>query len=516
MKARRHLSLALFSMVLVLVVGCTEAEPPVGEVELSAEVSLVKNSGCRIKGGQARLLDDIITQDDPSRIVIEAEDAQAFQWQEGVGALKKGRVLDATSVVQIYASEKWEYTPQVAKPPKEDDGKTWQAGGGKYIDYTHKAIYVFRVTEPGRYTRWSRHYLPRPAGWVYREQMDDGEAGDIVLSTGRTGFPAGEWFWSKSGTWELKPGTHTFIITNLHGGKRVDRFMFLREGETPPSGQAVGPEASPRKPVTDGWVASEPLRPVGTTRLERMRVDAQLNGGRIDSEISLDGGTTWQPVPADGDLSGLDLPPDESGCLFRFKLTRGKRSPVFEGAAVSFRAPRGLFAVLENDHVRMRFDRRNGRPCGIVNKVTGQVIQPEGLWTNPIEVRLRPGPDGPAPYPKEPLPEPTVLTADHAVVERVRVGRRSIETRLNFAVEGLSATTRVELKPDDPESLWTVTVDNESTLDFQSVRYPRIERVIEGTESVDDVLAWGRIGGEMIVVPAPAGAWALPYPGRAS
>lgn len=540
-----------------------------GLVRLSSEVLLEKSSGCRIKGGEAMLLDEIIDQGESDLIVFEAESAVSFKFQDGVGALQKGRKLDENSVVQIYASDDREYAPQDAT---DKDG---EVSGGKYINYTHHAVYVIKVTRPGRYTCWTRHYLPRTAGWVYRHQIGDSAVRDITLSN----LPAQEWFWTNCGEYDLTEGTHVFNLTNLHGGKRVDKIVLSKDGQfvpkfrereqdkpyleidgkivrdekdlakvraaakagekfkgkyvVPPTplkekmvrdslsvmSAELGPDPSPMTPVKNGFTITEPVHLVGAEKLDALVVYAELNGGAIEVEISTDKTANWQKVPANGDLSGIALAAgaDFQEIYFRYNLVReGEDSPKLLGSEISFRAPAVRFAVLENEKAQFTFDTKTGAPCGIVNRKTRQTVQPVGLATDPFEIRLKTPPqevDGK--YPGDPLPEGVTLSLKDARVLSVETGAKSVKTHYALLDGKVLLNTKVTIDETE-QTIWTVDVENKSDKNVMWVRYPRLERIKIGEKSTDDVLAWSRIGGEMIPVPSQKGEWSLSYPGRAS
>jgi hypothetical protein len=511
----RSLWTILAMAAVTVLAGCNGTG---GAERLTAEVSLVDSSGCRIKAGGAELLDEIVAQQEPERIVIEAEQAQSFQWQEGIGVLRAGRTLDETGVVQIYAREDRTYEPQTG-----DD-----VGGGQYIDYTHQATYLFRCTSPGAYTIWGRHYFPRPAGWAYRLQIDDGEVMSIRMrsvtedrpSRGGTFMPVPtqQWTWVNCGTVELAEGTHVLNMTNLHGGKRVDRYVFSK-GDAAPEG--IGPEATPRKPLELGYAVTEPVRLMGRA----MPVALDYEGGAGLAVRQGDG--PWTPVqrPAGQDVavSLNDIAFDPKRPLqFKIDLKRGGGTSTVRDIALTMTAPGQSSIVLENDAIRLRFDRATGFPCGIVNKVTGQTVQPEGLLTLPFDMYLEDGPDGKGPYPRAPRPEGVTLSAADAQLDDLWRDGDAVYARYLLHNGEVRLTTKVALNPagdlytKQPLTRWTMGVENNSDLDILSIRYPIIQRVKIGGASTDDVLAWGRIGGEMITVPAQAGAWVLPYPGRAS
>jgi len=491
---------------------------------LSIQVPLALTDGCRLQGGECVLLDQVVAQGDPGVIVFEAENALSCQYQEGVGVLKAGRKLDRNQVVQVYAGEEREYAPQEGDPQAV----------GKFIDYTHQAIYLFQCTQSGKYTVWARHYLPFVCGWQYRQQIDDAAVSVITLSN----LPAKQWFWTKCGEWELAAGSHVFSLTNLHGGKRVDRIVLARGDAFRPQAPAEqaerervvdgslsvfssepGPAASPLQPVAAGVVTSEPLELVGARRLESLLVYAELNGGAIEAEISLDGGRTWRAVPADGDLAGLVLAEQDRPCI-RFHLRRGAEnapSPRLLGAELSVQADPAAYHVLRNNFAEYRFSAATGAPCGIYNRATRQAIQPPGLATNPFELRLvRPPPETGDAYPAEPLPDGINLSLADARVVGVAAGRDRIESVYELLDGKVRLVTTVTLDESSPESHWSVRVENHSALEVLAVRFPRLARVKVGGRSTDDVLAWGHIGGEMITTPASRGEWRLSYPGRAS
>ena len=105
-------------------------------------------SGCHVDKGIYRMLEALPGQQQQQNLVLEAENALTFFFQEDVFARKAGGKADELLQIKQSASE---YSPQ------NDPG----ASNQKYIDYCTFAALPFHLATPGTYSIWFRVWVPK-------------------------------------------------------------------------------------------------------------------------------------------------------------------------------------------------------------------------------------------------------------------------------------------------------------------------------------------------------------------
>lgn len=452
----------------------------------SVDLLPARYAGTTYRNGEIALMDDAIVQDDPHRIVIEAEDAFEIEFQPYVGVLKAGRSTKSTELVQVYSRETYEYAPQ------EDN----DASGGKYIDYTHRADYSFTVVEPGEYTLWVRHWVPGKLSWSYNHQMN----ADLPRRFSLDYPDAKVWYWQKAGTYPLAAGTHNFIVTNLHNGKRLDKMVFSRDDKFQPEG--VGPKPSGRRALDDGFVEFAEIAPAGLVRWADLRAGIKYFGGTAVFDVFTDG--KWRELPPGNALCKEELDRPTLRLRARLQRSHGRPSPIVRRAEIGFLVSDDVFAEVANDHYRLLFDKAGGRLARIVNRKTGVDLIDPYLACSMVDIFVKkPGEDG--------------RWLEFATAAPAGLAQRNGAIAAVYAfLDGKITVSVTVAATDGPESRWIAKVQNDSEYDVLNVRFPRIENVALGLDPSDDVLLWPNLGGVFYPVPSESGIKEGGYPGHLS
>ncbi|MFW5798238.1 MAG: hypothetical protein ACOCXX_01160 [Planctomycetota bacterium] len=479
--------LALHLVLVLLTVGCRQVETLPVPASHSLELHPVATRGVIRSGDVLTLMDRAIVQQREDMIVVEAEDALEFDFQDGIGLLKSGRSTSADSLVQVYARDRYEYAPQ----------KSPEASGGAYVDYCHQAVYSITVTEPGTYTRWSRHWRPSAGSWVYHEQVDTGPRSRLKL-----GGPLKQWYWEKSGSFKLDAGTHTFTFTNLHNGKRIDKFLFTRDPSYTPTG--MGPAATRHRKLDVGQVVYRVDPPSALLGWDRLRAMRASRAGTVRYEYSLAGGRTWKAFRDGLALEPADRKKTDRSLMIRLTFGRKNgRAPELRWLKVGFRSNTARLVKLVNDHLELTFNRDTGTLCGLSRR-GGSTVRPDVV-------------DAPlfAVFVKKPKQPGRWIEFDEATLDWFDTGSGSVSASHLMLDGTIRLNWRCEID-ETPFTRWRVDVENDSAFDVLEVRFPTIDRVALGGNPDDDVLLWPYSAGEFYPVPCKIGTKEEGYPGHAS
>lgn len=464
--------------IACLAAACARAESEPGV--LRPEVLL--NSGCRIERGVIRLFDKIATQQGSGPIVLEAESGARLFFQEDVFARKAGD----TTFLQIKRSGS-EYTPQSDDP---------QASGEGYVDYLSSGVYPFAVRVEGEYTVWARHWVPVKGSWNYSHQLDAYPKAEVDLTPA---IPAGKtWFWVRGQTRRLAPGTHTFVVADLHNGKRLDQVILSPDPDFVPP--AAGLPASPAETVEEGSVLFRPVAPAGFARWGTFRFEIEPGKGRVEFAGSFDGGKTWRPmVSGDPITSGTEPALTLKATL---RLVDGV-GPVVRDVAVAFVPDEQSLVSLVSGTTRLDFSRATGCLTGLRNTKTGTWLITQGTRSEAFRVRLKaPG--------KPDIVEFT--SADAALISFDQSGAGPMTATWGLLDNRVRIVCRVEAEPESGLFAWRVGVENDHPeLDVIEVTAPILPPMRVGGADTANTLAWPNAAGEIIREPALRGDLLVKY-----
>lgn len=451
------------------------ANSPVREIRLEPGGM----SGCYQENGNIVLCKMLPSQSGNGNLVIEAENARTIFYQEDVFARKPGEGADAFIQIKRPASE---YEPQ----------KDTEASGGKYIDFTSRAVYQFNIVTPGKYYVWARHWVPMVANWSYKLRID-GVKQDISL---RPHIPAAKrWFWIKCDPVFLDKGSHSMAVEDLLQGKRLDAVVFSLDKNFNPDKQKL--EASPMHNVKEGSVQFKSIKPVGLKKWLRLDFKQLNKGGEYDFEVLQD--NRWQKINS----SRLD---GKGPLTVRLKLRRvNSEAPVLSAVKAVYIFDETSFLMLENSFVHIFFDRKTGALSGIVNKATGTACQPIGVKSNMFELLLK-APDS--------MSRSWLSQSDMALVKadasggQVSLRWRSAKYKID-AVMIFSAGTGSEI------GIEFKVVNQNPEMDVIEVVAPKLSDIKISSAAGNDTLVWPFSAGEFIRFPAAKGELSIGYPDHA-
>jgi hypothetical protein len=493
MQTRPRLHLPLLVLALALAAGCSRAEPPAASDadpsaagSLSLPLEVASNGGCLIERGEFRLFDRIVTQSGGKPLVLEAEDALRLFFQADVFARRAG---DDMLQIKQPASE---YKAQTDDP---------EASGGGYVDYCQDGRLVFNLVTPGRYTIWARHWIPREATWNYNMKFDDQDEMDLAVSGGEgiPSKPAKQWYWVRGGEVDLQGGTHELRIKNLNNGKRLDKIILSPDPKFVPEGASLA--ASPFAVPNSGSVTFRPVAPAAFRSWNRVEIE-RLQEGAVTFDASVDGGKTWNVLPADLSLSGLALPAGEPPPLtLRMTLAReGGAGPRLRAPAVSYAFDPEQWVVLRDDQLELFLSRKNGSLSGIRHRKSGRAFSPVGANRDLFELLV-----------KEPgKPERKWITMREATLRTLRQNGNTAVLEWDLPE---SMQVRMEIRlPGNGRAEWDVTVVNgNERLDVMEVNAPKIGGLRIADNAEDDTLIWPFSSGEFIPFPASRGEMTIAY-----
>ncbi len=454
----RHQAL-LTAILLTSAAACSVAQP------ISVDLQLAGANGVVVTEEGAGIGLSMLQLRDPALVSFEAETAEGLALQEGSG---------------------------ITESP--------DASGGAYIDRVTHAEYPITIPEQGAYQGWARIFLPHPGSWNHEESMNTGGK-KRVNDSERWVF--GEWIWSKLGSYTLGPGENRFILHNFLGGARIDCIFFTRNAALRGEGLVGLPTAA------DGMarVTTAPVRPSRVKSWGALRIDADLNGGAVEAEVSSDGGVNWLPAAKAGDLSALKVAGDGSDTLLaRLTLKPGPdgESPVVRSVAASLTADPDGEVALENDHYRISFARDTGRLCGIFNKRTSTPATTLHIQQPVMALGVRQADGGAL----------NVVTQDEIRFEGVEQKPRALELTYS-ALEG-RVRIGVELTADDtPLATVRQSITNNSDMEIVRLDFPLIGNAALGAHE-DDEAVLPRTGGIRVANPAADKAYMTTYMGGGS
>ena len=455
-----------------------------GAATLEGALQLSSGAGCSLDDDGARLWPTSFREAAPGVVFMEAEQAPRLEFQPGQGAIK-------------------------------DDA----ASGGAWVAHVEHAQFPFEVSIAGTYQAWGRAWLPRQATWNHLESMDDAP-GQWVADSDAGVF--GAWYWSRLGSYDLRPGRHTFILHNWLGGARLDAVVLSADPALKPEAFA-GPSRLQPGPE-HGTVTTAALRPPGVARWERLEWSAEEHSGRIAAEVSFDGGATWQGVAADGALPATSPAGDGSDALLaRLTLHAGAdgTSPRLRSVRARYAPSADAEAVLENRFYRIAIARRTGALCGIEEKTTGVRLTPAGVQEHlfgGLAVR-EPGATrqiligvagGPTPTGVGDAADP----ADQFRVVDVRQRRQEVVLTAE-ALQGQLRVTATLRQDRTALCRLGIEIDNRSALEVIRCDFPRLGRVAVG-DWRDDEAILPQKAGVRVAQPATKTGRTLAYPGSAS
>ena len=438
--------------LLLLALPCVAlaANPQSREIRLEPE----NLSGCYQENGNIALCRKLPSQSGNENLVIEAESARKIFFQEDVFARQPGDGADAFIQIKRPASE---YEPQ----------KDVTASGGRYIDFTSRAVYQFHIATPGKYYVWVRHWVPVVANWNYKLRIDKAKQ-DIHL---RPHIPAAKrWFWIKCDPVFLGRGSHSMAVEDLLMGKRLDAVVFSLDKNFNPEKQKI--KASPMRNIREGAVLFKTVNPVGLKNWLKLNFEPLNKGGEYKIEVLQ--GDSWQDLKSSR-LSG------KGPLTVRLKLRRvDSVAPVISAIRAVYAFDEKSFLTLENRYIQLFFDRKTGSLSGIVNKLTGTACQPVGVQSDMFELLLK------APGSKSRLwLNQREMTLVRSNINSGQISLHWRSTKFNIDVimlfsSGTGAEVKIELR----------VVNHNPTMDVIEVVAPKISDLRISSKALHDTLSW--------------------------
>jgi len=386
------------------------------------------------------------------------------------------------------------------------------ASGGKCVAFVERLNFVIDVFEEGDYQSWTRCFFPFAASWNHSEHFDEGRAHTVQDLRPEDREKAGKWIWLKGPLYHLKPGVRTYTFDGYHGGARLDKLLLTKDLSYVPTGMGGDPVniAAHRT----GWAET---RDMTLGKVSEWIKLVGLSPVGVRAKVSLDGGQTWYPLPADGSLESLPLSPDlRTKARVRVELTRTEAvDPIVENLRLVYRQAEEQTLSLANQHLRIAFD-----------SLSGSLIKMERLAEGKVIPCLIPGEQQPlfTLYLQEPDREDTLIPITSLEGEiadtRLSDGGRGLSLVFSLAEGKLRVQADVTLE-DSPLTRWKLSVTNHSEAKVFAVQFPYLPNLRIGESPEDDVmvLPWWGAGSRTV---NPAGAeWTpfrklLGYPGAAS
>ena len=423
-----------------------------GEV-VTSELRLASGHGCYLKAGAAAVWSSLLRRHANVAVYIEAETAGKLTLQEGKSIA--------------------------------DDAR---CGGGRFLEFVTHAEYPFEVPGAGTYQGWARRLLPRKGSWSHKESMDAGEP-HWVRDSESARF--GDWVWSRLGSYELPAGGHTFVLHNWLGGAQLDALLFTSDPDLDME-QLQGTPSSLGSDFS-GRVMTDLILPSQVASLQKVAFAADLNGGTIGVEISVDGGTRWIPVADTGDLSEVAVRGDGTDALCaRLSLSAAAdgASPVLRSVRLAYEIDSGAEVRLGNSHSAFLLSRTTGSLCGIVNRLSGAQYIPAHLQQRLVALSVRqPG-----------ATEQRDIEPAEFKFGGIEQGEGYLRSRF-LALDG-QIDVDVEMHLDaDALCRWRCSVRNRSSLEVIRIDFPLLRDVAMGSPD-DDECVLPRTGGLRLRNPA--------------
>ncbi len=439
-------------------------------------------SGCHVDKGVYRMLEALPGQQQQQDLVLEAEHALTFFFQEDVFARKAGGKADELLQIKQSASE---YSPQ------NDPG----ASNQKYIDYCTFASLPFHLATPGKYFFWFRVWVPRVANWNF-DLLINGKVYNISL---KDKIPAAEqWFWIKGPACELGEGSHQLQLRNLMNGKRLDQMLLtLKKNFTPAPEPA---ESTPLTTVQHAEICFKALLPAGIQQWQKISFE-NSGGGIVEFSFSTDDGKHFEKLRS-LDLSSL---PTGKALTLKMDLHRQKGlAPEIRNLQIHYLLNEQDYFLLKNSGLELLFSKQTGALSGIRNPLTGSRYQPALPCENMFELLVK------APTEKE----RRYLSFTDAKLLVCKKSEKQLKLHWNFPNENIDVVFQLEACPELID--WKVTVLNRNAkLDVLEIEAPRISRLRVSDSPEGDTLAWPFSAGEFLSCPASRGTQSVAYPDHA-
>ncbi|MHB9130344.1 MAG: NEW3 domain-containing protein [Armatimonadota bacterium] len=355
-----------------------------------------------------------------------------------------------------------------------------QASGGGYIHFVDNASWKITVKTPGRYIAWERGLFPWAGGWNHEESLENGTQGGIVLDS--TGTPKPGWQWVKGREFNLTAGEHTFRMSYC-GGARLDMVVLSRE-DTPPDLTRL---TSSYQGPASGEIWTTPVKPFDVAMWKSVTFDLPAGA---EYQISTDGGKTWAPFDAKGDLSTIkSLGGGKDSVQFHITLNAaGGVPPLFGGGAIFYQAGPNNVKVVENARLKMEID-----PYGvksIFDKKSNSYVCKAGMFHDPLAMLVVKKP-GPAQISSQDL--------FNSTLERAEMGGTAdtpVLTMSHLLANGIRLVTTATLLPNG-QSTWQLKIENPTDLEVAEVRFPLFNGCKLGEKADDDWMFmpkyWGQV-----------------------
>ena len=372
------------------------------------------------------------------------------------------------------------------------------ASGGGYATNFLYSCWQVTLKTPGSYTLWTRSSFPVKGSWSHN-QVIDGQGETLKDFEGATA--PGQWQWVKGRAYDLKAGAHSVGMNYQGGTTRLDLMVLSPDGDKEPD---LATLKSSYSGPSSGEVWTIPVKPMDVAKWDSVHFDLQPNGGTAVCEISTDLGSTWNPVPENGDLSKLPvLGKGKDSVMFHVKLQGADptRPPMFGGAWLSYKPGPENIKVVENSRLRMEIDSTGVK--SIFDKKSKQYVvnarkEHGSLLTLSCK---KPGP----------VDALEICDLSTAVVDDIQISSPAEDTKLmtlkNTLANGMKSTATALLKPDG-QIEWNLSVDNPTKLEIYEVKFPLLSGCRIGEDGSDDWFFIPKCWGQVIQNPetlAPGG-----------
>ncbi|HOL21808.1 MAG TPA: hypothetical protein PLQ41_03000, partial [bacterium] len=171
----------------------------------------------------------------------------------------------------------------------------------KYVAYLKSGIYEIEIKQSVKLTLWYRLYVPRIGHWNHTEKLDEGHTLFITDAniTDPNDSNLNRWLWKKGQEYEFSKGKHIFII-DWQGGIKLSQLAFLPVDVEPNNNEILSPTYNYDITPSKGIILIGPVRLSQNEIAQKVSFDAELSGGKVGIELSVDGGKNWQKIESDG------------------------------------------------------------------------------------------------------------------------------------------------------------------------------------------------------------------------